>query len=64
MNNYYECQANAAECERMVRTTVNEEDRIIWQQLAAHWRYLSPKQGKSTPINNDQTQWRPTLLGT
>jgi hypothetical protein len=64
MNNYHECQANAAECERMMRAAVNRDDKIVWHELADHWHFLSPKQDEPILIKSDRPRWRPTLLGT
>jgi hypothetical protein len=64
MQNYHQCQANAAECERMAAVTVNTADKATWQELAFHWHFLSPQQDETIPIKADRPGWKPTLLGT
>ena len=36
-----EYRANAAECERMARTTRNESERRTWQEMAASWSRMA-----------------------
>jgi hypothetical protein len=36
-----EYRANAAECDRMARTTRNESERRTWQKMAASWSRMT-----------------------
>ena len=36
-----EYRANAAECERVARTTCNESERRTWQAMAASWSRMA-----------------------
>jgi hypothetical protein len=49
MRSIAECQANAAECQRNADRAVAIEDKIIWEEMAAHWRYLSPLETSPVP---------------
>ncbi len=37
MNKLDEYRGNAAECERMVRVSVDLREKAIWQEMVAHW---------------------------
>jgi hypothetical protein len=54
LNNYRECQANAAECARMARTAIGPVDKALWLEMAEHWIYLSPP----SPVADDPRKGR------
>jgi hypothetical protein len=38
-----EYRANAQECERMAASSRNNDDRVTWLQMAAHWLRMIPR---------------------
>lgn len=43
MTKIEEYRANAAECDRMARTTRNESERRTWQEMAASWARMAER---------------------
>lgn len=42
MHTFHECGANAAECQRMADRATDPAERQLWNEMATHWRYISP----------------------
>jgi hypothetical protein len=38
-----EYRANAQECQRMAGISRNPNERVVWQEMAEHWRSMIPK---------------------
>jgi hypothetical protein len=38
-----EYRANAQECQRMAGISRNPTERVVWQEMAEHWRSMIPK---------------------
>jgi hypothetical protein len=38
-----EYRANAQECQRMAGISRNPNERVVWQEIAEHWRRVIPK---------------------
>jgi hypothetical protein len=40
MLSFHECRAYAVECQQTADRTVDPTEKLMWEQMAAHWLFL------------------------
>jgi hypothetical protein len=48
MPSFHECRASAVVCQRTADRNADPADKLMWEEMAAHWLFLSPDPNPKT----------------